>query len=254
MVDSSAPNSLIELGRKHRNPEAKRVLAPVVGFLIAETSILVGQITFGLLVHASMLLMLFWMIATSSESNRVFEAFVFIPLLRLLNLGTGVISFDPILWLVGVYGLLLASLVLVMRGHEVGLADLGLERYGTRRQWLIGGLGVVLGIGFGIVQWTFQLEELPIEPTLANAVVMALVLGLLVGFVEDLLFRGLLQRWLEEVLPATSAVLVASLLFGFMHSIWLNPADVVFTFAVRCSSAGCTSAPGTSGRSGRFTP
>jgi hypothetical protein len=89
--------------------------------------------------------------------------------------------------------------VLVMRGHEVGLADLGLERYGTRRQWLIGGLGVVLGIGFGVVQWTFQLEELPIEPTLANAVVMALVLGLLVGF---------------------------------MHSIWLNPADVVFAFAV----------------------
>ena len=86
MVDSSAPNSLIELGQKHRSPEAKRVLAPVVGFLIAETSILVGQITFGLLVHASMLLMLFWMIATSSESNRVFEAFVFIPLLRLLNL------------------------------------------------------------------------------------------------------------------------------------------------------------------------
>ena len=43
-----------------------------------------------------MLLMLFWMIATSSESNRVFEAFVFIPLLRLLNLGTGVISFDPV--------------------------------------------------------------------------------------------------------------------------------------------------------------
>ena len=49
MVDSSAPNSLIELGRKHRNLETKRVLAPVVWFLIAETSILVGQITFGLL-------------------------------------------------------------------------------------------------------------------------------------------------------------------------------------------------------------
>jgi membrane protease YdiL (CAAX protease family) len=211
--------------------EARRVVALIAVLIAAESAILLRQIVFGLLIHATMLFVLFGVIAFGSD-HRAFEALVFVPLLRLLNLGTGIISFNPFLWLVGIYTLLLGSILLVMRGQGVSRSDVGLDVPASRRQRAFVLVGIGFGVGLGVVQWTFDLESLPVTPTLQNAVLSALVLGFLVGFVEELLFRGLLQQWLAEVLSPRLAIVVVSVLFGFMHSIWFNVGDVVFAFVV----------------------
>jgi len=164
--------------------------------------------------------------------DRVYEALVFVPLLRILNLGTGAFSFSPIVWMIGVYSLLLVSMVLVMRGHDYTFADAGIGELASRRQRAIVAGSVVAGIALGLVQWTMELEANPLDPSPVNAILLVLVMGVMVGFVEELLFRGLLQRWVADVVDVRVAIVVVSLLFGFMHSIWFNPADVVFAFVV----------------------
>jgi len=211
--------------------EAAKLVAPFGLLIAAEGLILLQQIVVGLVLHGVVLLGLFWVIARG-DHYRVYEALIFVPLLRLLNLGTGAIRFDPFVWLVGVYGLLLVSVVLVMREYDVGLAELGLDIFDSRRQVGIAAAGVVLGIVLGGVQWLLELEEMPVAPTLPNVIVAALVMGVLVGFVEELLFRGLLQEWLADTVSEWLAVVVVSVLFGFMHSIWFAPANVVFAFMV----------------------
>ena len=231
MSDGSQAEAIASDDARIASPTGRRILVPIAVFIVAESAILLQQVVFGLLVHATMLFVLFGLIAFGND-HRSFEALVFVPLLRLLNLGTGIISFDPFLWLVGVYGLLLSSIFLVMRGQGVGRAEIGLVLPTSVRQWGVVLAGIGLGIVFGVVQWVFELESLPVAPTVQNLILATLVLGLLVGFVEELLFRSLLQQWLGEILSPRVAIVVVSLLFGFMHSIWFNPGDIVFATAV----------------------
>lgn len=212
--------------------ESARLLAPIVVLIGAEMLILLEQVTLGLFVHALMFLVLLGWAATSPSNSNIIEITAFVPLLRLLNLGTGILAFSPYLWLTGVYLLLLLSLVLVMRNYDVTLERLGIDWGVVRDEAPLILTGVVLGVGLGTVQWVFDLESPPGEPTIANVLIAILVTGLLVGFVEELLFRGLLQEWLADIIDIRLSILVVSILFGFMHSVWLNPLDVMFAFSV----------------------
>lgn len=57
-----------------------------------------------------------------------------------------------------------------------------------------------------------------------------IVLVLMVGVVEEMLFRGLLQGSLERVLPHWQAIGVASMIFGLMHVGWMNPLEVLLAY------------------------
>lgn len=231
MADSSVTRSLAETTLGPDTRRAGRAIAPIFVLIIAEAAILFEYIVVGLLIHAMMIFALFGLIAFRSQ-HRVYEALVFVPLLRLLNLGTGIVSFRPFIWLFGVYTLLLASLVLVMRDHDFGIQQVGLQKPDSWKQWAVIGAASVVGLSLGAVQWAFDLERLPVPPTLQNAILMVLVFGLLVGLVEELLFRGLLQQWVAEATNTRLSIVVVSILFGFMHSIWFNFGDVLFAFSV----------------------
>ena len=214
------------------SPTQWRLLAPVFVLIAAEATILLRQITLGLLLHASVLLVLLWIVSTGSEYAYIYEVLTLVPLLRILNLGTGILAFSPYLWLGGVYFLMLGSIILIMRNYREGCDEIGFSWHTFRNQrWLVVA-GVVVGTGLGVAQWFMDLEQPPAEPTLVNTVLAVLVTGVLVGFVEEVLFRGLLQRWLSDLLDVRISVLTVSVLFGFMHSVWLNSLDVVFAFVV----------------------
>lgn len=51
--------------------------------------------------------------------------------------------------------------------------------------------------------------------------------GIMPGVLEELLFRGILLRWLEEFAGSWLALLVTSFLFGFAHV--LNPGATIYT-------------------------
>lgn len=212
--------------------EAGRLLAPIFLLIFAETFILLGRIVPGLLIHATVFLGLLGWISTGPSHSNILEITAFVPLLRLLNLGTGILAFNPYLWLSGVYLLLLLSLVLVMRNYGVTLESLGISTATIRGESPLILGGILAGVALGTVQWVLDLEQPPTEPTVTNIVIAILVTGLLVGFVEELLFRGLLQEWLTEIVDVRVSIVIVSVLFGFMHSVWLNPLDVVFAFVV----------------------
>ena len=53
--------------------------------------------------------------------------------------------------------------------------------------------------------------------------------GIIPGFMEELLFRGILLRWLEEFAGSWIALLITSFLFGLAHI--LNPGATIFSTA-----------------------
>ena len=208
-------------------------LVPIAVLVAAETTILLGFPTAGITVHSLVLLALLWTIGHDPDHHPVYEGIVFVPLLRLLNLGSGLLDISPLLWLLVVYVMLFVSVILALRANETGANDLGILPQGNVYHWgLLVGTGVPVGAALGWIQWTFDLEQPPVTPTAVNLLELVLVTGLVVGVVEELLFRGLIQRWLSDLVGRWSAIIAASVLFGFMHSVWFKPTDVLFAFLV----------------------
>jgi uncharacterized protein len=103
-------------------------------------------------------------------------------------------------------------------------------------------VGVVLGAAgalpmLGLLLWCLRttwgpmrrlvvLVEERLGPYLANASAGGiLLLALLAGVGEELLFRGVIQAWLAERAPLWLAIAAASLLFGVGH--WLSASYAV---------------------------
>lgn len=104
-----------------------------------------------------------------------------------------------------------------------------LGRLGLRFQV---GSGLGVGVVIGVIEY-FVLRPQPIlgdagfVQTLAYTVI---VLAVMVGVVEEILFRGLLQGSLERIMPAWQAIGVASVMFGLMHVGWMNPLEVLLAY------------------------
>lgn len=60
--------------------------------------------------------------------------------------------------------------------------------------------------------------------------------GVFAGFVEEVIFRGILFRWIEELAGSWVALAVSSLLFGLAH--WANPNATLFSSVAIAIEAG----------------
>jgi membrane protease YdiL (CAAX protease family) len=135
-------------------------------------------------------------------------------------------------FLPAIYTLILAGLILYMAYRRIEARDLRLSS-GNRGLGLQAALGLLSGALVGIAEF-FILRPPPILPgaSLAETIAyVALVLGLMVGFVEELTFRGLLQASLERLLPPWQAIGVTSVIFSLMHVGWMNPLEVLLAYA-----------------------
>lgn len=99
-------------------------------------------------------------------------------------------------------------------GVAATLPLLGLLRWCLRTEW-------------GPVRGLVELVEEHLTPYLAGASVGGIVLvSLMAGIGEEVLFRGVIQAGLADRLPAWLAVGIAAVLFGVAH--WLTVSYAVF--------------------------
>jgi len=95
-------------------------------------------------------------------------------------------------------------------------------------------IGIPVGLMSGLVEY-YLLRPSPISPTadrLQALVYVVIVMTLFVGLGEEILFRGLVQESYQNVLPASSAIIMASIQFGLMHYGWLNHLEILFACGV----------------------
>jgi len=106
--------------------------------------------------------------------------------------------------------------------------DLGLVWGNVPLQILI----AVSGLGLGLVEWLIiKPEPLVSELTIGSVLLPALLLIVTTGFVEELIFRGVLQKVATESFQNAGIVLI-SVIFAILHIGLLSVTDVVFVFAV----------------------
>jgi len=103
-------------------------------------------------------------------------------------------------------------------------------------------LAAGLALGFAIfsvavcVAWIVGVYRITGWGTLEGWLTVFMSAGVVAGFVEEVIFRGIIFRWTEELAGSWAALVVSALLFGFAHAD--NPNATLFSSVAIAIEAG----------------
>jgi hypothetical protein len=165
--------------------------------------------------------------------QRVLTVLLFAPMIRLMSLSLPLIGFEMPIWWLTVSVPLFLSVVVAVRvlnvswkqtGHSLGYGQWYLA---LPLQLLIGGLGIV----FGLTEYWILRPTPLVEPlTWATMWFPALVLLISTGYLEELLFRGVMQEVVKETVGFWASNLFVSLIFAALHVGYASLSDYIFVF------------------------
>jgi hypothetical protein len=200
-----------------------------LGILLAELAITYLNPLSGLIIHAALLvlILLHASLWANSDERKFLLALTLAPLIRLVSLSMPLQQFEIMYWypIVGL-PLLLAS-VMVYRLSKYKPVEVGLA-LGEKRPIQLG-IGLT-GLGLGFVEYLILKPEPLVEHfSLQSIWLPALNLLVFTAFLEELIFRGLMQSASAEPLKKHGLWCI-SLLFAVLYlgyNSWIN---LVFIF------------------------
>jgi len=202
----------------------------LLAIAIAEAVAVFSVPPWGILCHIAVLTVI---IVRSALVNKYFHErlmlpLALVPLLRIVSLTMPLVNL-PHIWLYpAIYAPLLIAAVVVVRVVRYSAYAVGLKSKGLGIQLLVGATGILLGLaGYAILR--------P-EPIIADFVwhevwLPALILLLCIGFVNEFVFRGVIQYGALAAFGGWRIVYVsllfATLYIGFLPVIWVAFAFVI---------------------------
>ncbi len=208
-------------------------------FLVYITLIVVAEAitsfispTFGLVIHSMLLVSLLCLSALwkkNSQTSNVFLCLSIAPLIRVFSLSMPLQMFPSYVWylIAGVPMLVAAVTVVWLEGltaSEIGL---------TVKKPLIQLAITFTGIPFGILEYLI-LRPAAITVGFSTWSFILLSVGVIVatGFVEELVFRGVLQNNAIKAFGTKAGLISVAVIFAALHIGWLQLLDVFFVFSV----------------------
>jgi len=169
--------------------------------------------SYGLLLHSLILLSLLVVSSVTHEEGSV----------------SGFASFPRYAWYIIVNVPVLVATVAMMRIRGIGFKDAGVE-FGKPGEvaWI-----ALTGIPFGFIDYLIlRPESIAAGLSFSGFLLLALGLGFSTGFVEELIFRGLMQPGAVRLFGERGGLVGVSAVFASLHIGWLSLLDLVFVFSV----------------------
>lgn len=186
----------------------------------------------GVVCHGIILVALLTQSAFAADSGRrnLTLGLSLVPLIRILSLSMPLVKLPQVLWYPIIYAPLLAATVVVIWIVRLRPKDVGLVRQNLSLQIF---LGVVSGFAFGLLEYGI-LRPKPMVTgfTLQQVWLPAIVLLVTTGFVEELMFRGVLQRLAQPAMGSWQGIIYISLIFAALHVGFFSVADIIFVLLV----------------------
>lgn len=205
------------------------ILVPALMIIVAELLIFAGRVQLATWLHILVLvsLTLASIPVNDKDLQYILRAYILLSLLRILNLSMPVFFETTLYSYVFVYAPLLLPIYVLAKDQRLDLQYLGISR-NIRNYEVPLALIVALLIAAGeflIIKPGYLIPDLSFFSILKISIVMIFF----VGFLEELIFRSILQRKLEELIGLDRGLILASILFGIMHSGYGTVYEIMFT-------------------------
>ncbi len=185
----------------------------------------------GLVLHVVLLMMLLLHTARTwgRPGHKLVLCLSFAPLIRLLSLSMPLAGFTRIYWYFIVSVPLITATFVALRILGFSRMELGLNLKGIPVQMLV----TFTGLSLGYIEYRI-LRPAPLAASLAWREVWlpALILLVCTGFIEELIFRGMMQQAVTKVLGIWWGIIYVAMLFAVLHVGYQSLSDVIFVFIV----------------------
>jgi membrane protease YdiL (CAAX protease family) len=202
----------------------------LAALVTAELVISLGSAALGLTLHILLMFTLLFRASFAPLRERaLLTALVLAPLIRIVSLALPLNGLPTTYWHVLISIPLFTACILWIRSLQLSRYQLGLRlSHGLRAQLLIGFLGYPLGgVEFLILRPTASTNA----STTGAIVLLVAILLICTGFLEELIFRGILQAAALRLFGRSGLVYVSGV-FAALHIGYLSLVDVVFVFGV----------------------
>jgi hypothetical protein len=212
--------------------EIKVFIAYIILIVFAEVVTSYVDAGYGLLIHSLLLvslLILYSLKYGEKPSSRLYLSLSLAPLIRIISLSVPLTGFPSYTWYVVDSVPVLVATLAMMRVQGIGFKDAGINFKKPLAQ-----AGIALtGIPFGFMEYSILRPE-PLAPGLSflGLTLLALALILSTGLVEELVFRGIMQRNAVEAFGERMGLIGVAAVFAALHIGWLSMFDIVFVFSI----------------------
>ncbi len=186
----------------------------------------------GVVAHFSILVAL--MVHSSYVSEKkvsdLLTAMTIAPLIRILSLSTPVAEFSQVSWFMIISIPVFVAAFTVAHLQDIPAKDMYLTRP-TRREIPLD-IGIfLLAVPIGFLEYAILRPSPMVEFNFQALVAPALIFIVYTGFMEEFIFRGLMQQ-VAERLAGFSGIVFVSILFGVLHTTNLAFWDVLLAGSV----------------------
>ncbi|MBI2328918.1 MAG: CPBP family intramembrane metalloprotease [Chloroflexi bacterium] len=208
----------------------KEALGYFLAVTAAELITAVGQPVLGIFAHIIILMavILRSALAGRQPQQQLLLSLALVPLVRIISLSMPLANIPQAWWYPVIYTPLLVAGVVVIRILNFSAGDVGVAFRLLPLQLIVALSGLIFGVAEYLI---LKPETMIAELTWQGIWLPAVILLVTTGFVEEFIFRGVLQRTALEAFGGRGIVYV-SLLFAVLHMGFLSWIDVAFVFVV----------------------
>lgn len=207
-----------------------------LGYLIlvalAEVVTTFGNPVHGLLLHTAVLASMLVLSALKYGENTASGFFLSLslaPLVRVVSLSLPLAGFPRYSWYLLAGATILSAALASMRVTGLRPSDVGVNLGRPCLQLAVAATGVPLGV---VEYLILQSEPLVVGFGFWELLLLGLAILFFTGFVEELVFRGIIQRAAVASLGGKAGVLGGATLFAVLHIGWLSLLDFLFVYLV----------------------
>jgi uncharacterized protein len=244
LIMTNYGEEVIILGKSAENSEFQKLnnsiyqfretLAGILILLIAlpESLIYSGQFGAAILMYAAILiaLSLISIFVKIKEIQNISQAFLLLPIFRLINFSMPVFSERPLLSFIFIYTPMIFPLTIIIINQKLTYEQLGLN---LKNIWYYLPMAILIGLILGWLE-TSTIHIIPLIRDLRfiNIAKVIILMIILVGIVEEIIFRSILQTRFEKTFGIWGGLILSSLLFGLMNSGYGTIYQILYTLFV----------------------
>ncbi len=199
--------------------------------LLAQIMITYYSATWGIIIESFLIISLIInsILTKSIKFSYFSQAMILLPLIEIISLNIIAITIQPIYWLAIATVPVTIAIVILMKNQQIKWRKAGLIIGNLSLQLIISLTGVAIGvIEYNIIHPTAIISNF--NPL--NIIIASLIIIISTGLLEELIFRGIIQKLAENIMGGILGIIFASILFTILNINWNSPLNIIFIFLI----------------------